>query len=214
MKNNIVVFDFETISADPETTEPCQLGAVIINPTKLEIVPGSEFNSNIRVLTESKIQEGALKVIKRTREDVLQGPEPEVVWKNFLSYLQRFYVGKNKWGAPIPGGHNIINFDIPIARRMSEIYAPKSKDLFHPIHTLDTMTTCFWWLENNHDVEKFNLDYLRDFFGASAESKANAHDALSDVKDCAQFIIRFLNLHRKLNKNISFKDAFLKPMVS
>jgi hypothetical protein len=46
---------------------------------------------------------------------------------------------------------------------------------------------------------------MRDYLGLS---KDNAHDAIKDVKDCADILIRFLRLHKDLSKKIKFKDAF------
>jgi hypothetical protein len=46
---------------------------------------------------------------------------------------------------------------------------------------------------------------MRDYLGID---KANAHNASKDVEDCAQILIRFLRLHKKLSQKIKFKDAF------
>jgi DNA polymerase III epsilon subunit-like protein len=67
------------------------------------------------------------------------------------------------------------------------------------------MNLVFYWFENNNDVKSLSLDNLRDYFGISKEG---AHDALKDVKDCAQILIRFMKLHRKLGSKIKFKGAF------
>ena len=46
---------------------------------------------------------------------------------------------------------------------------------------------------------------MRDYFGMS---KDNAHDALGDVLDCAEILIRFLRLHRNMASKIKFRDSF------
>jgi DNA polymerase III epsilon subunit-like protein len=49
------------------------------------------------------------------------------------------------------------------------------------------------------------MDNLRDYLGISKEG---AHDALKDVKDCAEVLIRFMKLHRNLADKVKFKDSF------
>ena len=40
------------------------------------------------------------------------------------------------------------------------------------------------------------------------DSKDNAHDALQDVKDTANLMIKFLKLQRSLLKKVKFEKAF------
>ena len=67
------------------------------------------------------------------------------------------------------------------------------------------MNLVFYWFEHNGDLKNYTLDSLRDYFGIS---KDGAHDALKDVKDCANILIRFMKLHRNLGQKIKFKDSF------
>ena len=46
--NKICVFDFETDGTNVDTLNPVQLAAVIVDPRKLELVKGGEFNSFIK----------------------------------------------------------------------------------------------------------------------------------------------------------------------
>ena len=39
-------------------------------------------------------------------------------------------------------------------------------------------------------------------------SKENAHDALKDVQDTAEILIRFMKLFRSLSPKIKFRNAF------
>ena len=69
------------------------------------------------------------------------------------------------------------------------------------------MQHIYCWFENHAEVNKYNMDYLRDYFGMPSE---NSHDALQDVKDTANILIRFLKLQRSMieNNKIQFKNAF------
>jgi hypothetical protein len=49
------------------------------------------------------------------------------------------------------------------------------------------------------------MDNLRDYLGIS---KDGAHDALKDVKDSAEILIRFLKLYRNMANKVKFKDSF------
>ena len=77
--------------------------------------------------------------------------------------------------------------------------------MFYPRDVLDIMNLVFYWFENIN-LKSYTLDNIREYLGIS---KDGAHDALKDVKDCANILIRFLRLHRKLGEKISFKDSFI-----
>ena len=63
------------------------------------------------------------------------------------------------------------------------------------------------WFDNTTVVPNYKMDTLRDFFGLS---KANAHDALTDVIQTSDIILHFLKLHRSIFPKIKFTDAFRK----
>ena len=68
------------------------------------------------------------------------------------------------------------------------------------------MNVVFYWFEGNNELKNYTLDNLRDYMGLSKEG---AHDALKDVKDTAQIMIRFMKLHRNLSDKIKFKGSFV-----
>ena len=67
------------------------------------------------------------------------------------------------------------------------------------------MDNMWMWMENNADVKSLSMDSMRDLFGMSKE---NAHDALQDVKDTANLMIRFMKLHRRVAPKITFEKSF------
>ena len=79
--------------------------------------------------------------------------------------------------------------------------------IFNPIFTIDVMQHIYCWFENNQDVKGYSMDYMRDYFGMS---KDNAHDALQDVKDTANLMIKFMKLQRSLLKRVKFEKSFSK----
>jgi len=228
--NKICVFDFETDGSDPKVCSPVQIAAVIIDPIQLEIIDGSEFNINFKpeVLEASDdyqyttdILEFHSKVKGCSQEDVLaqwkKYPKQELSWKLFINYLDKYHTRsskKSQFSAPIAAGYNIYRFDLPIINRLSVKYDNVNKegntDIFFPRDVVDVMNLVFYWFEHNNDLKSYTLDTLRDYFGID---KTGAHDALKDVKDTAEILIRFMKLHRNLGQKIKFKNSFKKANV-
>ena len=214
-----IVFDFETGGADPNTCQPTQIAAVAIHAKKLELQPNGIFNSEIRPIIDDEeaikagvapLEDKALEITRKNREDLAKAPLPKVVWKKFAEFCNQYNFKKTSYTAPIAAGYNIIGYDMIIVDRMCNQYGPFDKSrneqkIFNPIFKIDLMNHIYCWFENNHDVKGYSMDYLRDYFGISSE---NSHDALQDVKDTANILIKFLKLQRNLLKKIKFEKAF------
>ena len=217
----IIVFDFETGSRNPLMTQPTQIAAIAIHARKLTLQPGGVFNSEIRpIIDEEKavaagvdpLEDEALDITNKNRDALAKAPLPKTVWKRFGQFCDKYNFKKSSWTAPIAAGYNIIGFDLPIVKRLCETYGPLDTNgrqkLFNPIFKLDLMDMVFSWTENNKDIKSLNMDYLREYFGFPEESKENAHDALQDVKDTANILIKFLKFQRKLAEKTKFEKAF------
>lgn len=228
--NNICVFDFETDGSDPSVCSPVQLSAVIVDTNRLEIIKDSEFNTflkperienhstaDISVYSDSDILEwhGKIKGVDKTEifDSWTKYPEQKHSWQQFVSYLDNYHQKnrktKSQFSAPIACGYNIIRFDMKIINRLSQKYGNLNKEnntnLFHPRDQIDLMNIAWLWFENLSDVKSLSLDNLREYLGID---KTNAHDAIKDVKDCAEMLIRFLRLHRNLSSKIKFRNSF------
>lgn len=223
--NKICVFDFETDGIDAESCSPVQLAAVMIDPISLEIVPSSEFNIYFKPETLEKDPEYTYttdvvdfhaKVYGCSKDDIMakwkSNPSQQHSWKMFTDYLDKYHTRtskKSQFSAPIAAGYNIYRFDLPIINRLSAKYKNLNKegktDLFYPRDVIDVINLVFYWFEQNSDIKSYTLDSLREYFGISTEG---AHDASKDVTDTANIMIRFMKLHRRLSKNIKFKDSF------
>jgi len=196
-----IVFDFETTSKYPDSTQPVQIAAVAIHGRKLEVIPNSEFQSLIKPIFDEKdcakfgvdpLEDGAVAVHGKT----------EAILK------------KTAWYAPIAVGHNIRGFDMPIVQRIccNEPwgYGPKDKDgrrqtLFNPINIVDTMDLMFCCFENNKEVNSLSNDNLvRGYFGYS---KGQAHDAMDDVLMTAELFCRTLKWFRSRSSTTKWKDS-------
>jgi len=225
--HKICVFDLETDGTDPNTCSPVQIAAIMIDPIKLEVIPDSKFNINLKpekledntdyAYEDSDVLDFHAKVKNITASQVLeewkQYHSQKQGWAAFVGYLDMYHLGnrkkKSQFTAPIAAGYNIVRFDLKILERLSIKYgntnSEKSSCLFFPRDTIDLMNTVFYWFEGNNELKNYTLDHLRDYFGMTKEG---AHDALKDVEDTAELTIRFLKLHRKLAAKIKFKDSF------
>jgi DNA polymerase III epsilon subunit-like protein len=221
------VFDFETDGSDPKQCSPVQIAAVIVDPIKLEIIPNSEFNINFKpeVLESNNeyqyttdILDFHSKVKGCSKDDVLKEwknyPKQQQSWKMFVNYLDKYHSRsskKSQFSAPIAAGYNIHRFDLKIIDRLSQKYGNTNKedtsDIFYPRDVVDVMNLVFFWFENNADLKSYAMDSLREYFGID---KDGAHDAIKDVKDTADIMIRFMKLHRNLSSKIKFKNSFQK----
>lgn len=211
-----IVFDFETGSADPNSCEILQIGAVAIHPRKLEIV--DEFNLYSQPLEPDKVEAGALQVTGIKLEDVLKAPHPKLVWGQFREFIEKYNTGANKgnYTAPIAAGYNIINFDLPIVERYCKLYGPTDKKsggqgLFNGLHKLDLMHEIFKWTENqdvptgNNGRQSLSLDNVLKWLGIDNKG---SHNALVDVKNTAKVFLRFLAWYRKKYDGMKFEEAF------
>jgi DNA polymerase III epsilon subunit-like protein len=225
--NKICVFDFETDGSDPYLCSPVQIAAVMIDPLNLEIIPASEFNANFKPEVLEKdpkyeyttdILDFHAKVKNTTKDKVLAEwntyPKQELSWKMFVDYLDKYHTRstkKNQFSAPIAGGYNIYRFDLIIINRLSQKYKNTNKEnttnLFYPRDVSDVMNLVYYWFSHSSELKSYSLDSFRDYLGIS---KDGAHDAIKDVKDTAEILIRFMKLHRNLSNKIQFKNAFNK----
>lgn len=224
----ICVFDMETDGSNPEICSPVQIAAIIIDPYKLEVIKDSEFNIRLKpsaieenpeyAYSDSDILDFHAKVQAKSKEQILESwknyPKQDIGWKSFVSYLQMYHTRSDRkscFSAPIAAGYNINRFDMKIVERLSIKYKNLNKegktDLFFPRDIADVMNIIFYWFEGNNELKNYTLDNIRDYFGIN---KDNSHDALKDVKDTAELLIRFLKLHRNLSQKIKFRDSFVK----
>lgn len=230
MANNqkICVFDLETDGSNPDTCSPVQIAAIMVDPKKLEIIPDSEFNISIKpeiletqpeyAYADSDVLDFHAKVRGCDKETILeswkQHQKQSNGWALFTSYLDMYHIRTTKkscFSAPIAAGYNIYKFDLRIIDRLSKKYNNLNKEgrsnLFYPRDTIDLINMVFYWFEGNSELKNYTLDNLRDYLGIDKEG---AHDALKDVKDTAEILIRFLRLHRNLSNKVKFKSAFTK----
>jgi DNA polymerase-3 subunit epsilon len=207
--NTIIVFDFETGGLDTNTTEPIEIAAIALSPRDLSPIPGGRFYSLCKPTNWSIVSDDALRINGKTREMLQQAPDQSVVWPQFVNFIKQYNPKKNSYmTAPIAGGKNIRNFDIPIFDRLCKQYGfvdgKGIPNVFHRRKIYDLEDFIELWFENSSELQDQKMDTLRQYFGMSTEK---AHEAMMDTVQTAQLIIRFLQLHRATSGRVAFRNS-------
>lgn len=214
---DFVVFDFETGSRNPHRTQPTQIAAIALDGRSLTVK--GQFNSEIKpIFDEDKaraagfdpVEDEALKVTKKTREQLEVAPSLKAVWTKFTKFVDQYNWKGDAFFNPIPVGFNIIGFDMHIINRLCKEFGPWDKEreqqkLFSRVYKIDIMDNIFAWTESDPSVRSISMDSLRERMGLSFD---NAHDALQDVKDEANIFIKLMKTHRAVYQNMNFDKAF------
>lgn len=215
--NYLVVFDFETCNMRCDEYSPIQLAAIVLDPRTLEEVEGGRFggkNENgedllMEPLDWSLVEDEALLANGKTREQLENAPGQKVVWDSFVNFMKKYNKDGSRYTRPIPVGHNIINFDIPIIQAMCRKYgnldSEGKPDIFSSIFQIDVMQNTWWWWESLKEPSRHSNDYICDYFGINKEG---AHDAMVDCEHTAMIFRKFLNYYRKHAKKTTFKGCF------
>lgn len=230
MLKTVIVFDLETDSVDPLTTNPIQFGAIAINAVKLEIIPNSEFYSwccpdNIDDQDYIKNNFSTLnfhcKNYNLTMDELINriknSPKEKLVMENFITYIKRYHITQGTqsiFTAPALAGYNSFNFDFPILDRLCKKYKlidkNNNQNIYSTRDSIDIMKIVMLWFNSLTDINSYSMDSIRTYFGMD---KSKSHDAIFDVRQEAQILIKFLSLHQRLSPNINFKNCFSKERI-
>jgi DNA polymerase III epsilon subunit-like protein len=214
---DFIIFDFETGSRNPHKTQPTQIAAIALDGRTLSMK--GQFNSEIKPIFDDEqaiaagldpIEDEALKITKKTREQLENAPSLKSVWSKFTKFVDQYNWKGEPFFNPIPVGFNIIGFDLIIVNRLCKEFGPWDKEkgqpkLFSKVYKIDIMDTVFAWTESDPTVKSISMDSLRERMGLSFD---NAHDALQDVKDEANIFIKIMKTHRAVYQNMNFDKAF------
>lgn len=208
-----MVYDYETGSKNKHNTQLTQIASIVIEPRKLTLIENSLFTSEVRPILDDAaaiaaglgpVEDEALIKTNKTREALAIAPELKAVWPAWMDNISKYRVNRGgSWGAPVRCGFNIHNFDNPITDRYAEQFGQwdatwGTQNIFHPVHSFDLMPE-FWKLTENikiNSTHSISMDSIRKWLGMSEEG---AHDAKFDVIDCAELVIRFLRMKRKMH---------------
>jgi DNA polymerase III epsilon subunit-like protein len=198
-KENIIVFDMETTGLDHVNNDCIEICAQVIDPMTLEKIPADDggcFYSLMKPDKPENIEEKALAVNKKTREEILAAPEAKLVWPQFANWV----AGWKRVYAPIAAGKNIRGFDLLFVEELNKRHLKTKKgSIFSRRTIIDLEDFLFYWFEGNEELFDYKMDTVRPYFGLSAEG---AHSATIDVEQTADLIIHFMKLHRQMFKKV------------
>ena len=214
---DFIIFDFETGSRNPHKTQPTQIAALALDGRNLAVK--GQFNSEIQPIFDDEkaislgldpIEDEALKITNKTRDQLSSAPSLKSVWSKFTKFVSQYNWKGDAFFNPIPVGFNIIGFDLIIIDRLCREYGPydderRQQKLFSKVYKIDIMDNIFTWTESDPSVRSISMDSLRERMGLN---KNGAHDALQDVKDEANIFIKLLKTHRAVYQNVNFDKAF------
>lgn len=215
----IMMVDFESVGSDPETCEPVQLSALVIDPYKLEIIDGSEFDIAIRPenidnedyikLNEDSINWHA-KVRNKSPQEIVdiwkKGIDTKTAINSFIQYIGKWNTKKNSsytacnWAGANP------DFDITIFKRYCKKYGINYKNLFWWRDKICCLNLSWLWLQwTDNPPSDYKMDTLREYFEMPI---GDSHNSLQDVYDEAKLLIRFLNFHKRIGQKTVFAGCF------
>jgi len=176
-------YDLETTGLNPEKHAIIQLAHII--DIDGEIVEEGEFL--IRPYEKDLIDDKALKVNKRTREEIAGFEDPNVAFWQLENKLSEYIDCYDRSDKFYPAGYNIEGFDIPFLQE----YFRKAEQPYYGSYfnykPIDPMRILFWlnWM-GKIDLPNIKLETVCNHYGIDID----AHDAVSDTRAARELILR------------------------
>lgn len=167
-------------------------------------MPNSEFNIKMKPENFDLLEDEALNITGETRERLNEYQETSVMFPTFIKYLEKYNKKDNVYNAPIPMGYNILGYDMPILNRYCKKYkvgwdkTRQCQGVLSQVYSYDLLQHMWFWFENINDIPRLKLSTILEYMGASEEKLDGAHDALNDVKNAAEVIIRMFKMQRHM----------------
>lgn len=176
----ILYFDTETTGLNPEKHAMIQIAGILEIDGKEE----ARFDFTLRPFENDLIDDKALEVHGRTRDEIMTYPSPGDVYKDIVSFFSRYidkYDPKDKF---YPAGYNVrfdLDFLSSFFRKNGDVYFGsfcnwKAIDALPIMHFFDAMGYVHY--------ENYKLETVCEKLGINIQ----AHDALSDIRATRELI--------------------------
>lgn len=190
----ILYFDTETTGLNPEKNGLIQIAGIL----EVDGVEKARFDFTARPFDGDVIDEKALAVHGRSREEIMKYPTPSDVYKDLVSFFSRHinkFDPKDKF---YPAGYNVrfdLDFLASFFRKNGDVYFGsfcnwRAIDALPLMHFLDHLGYISY--------ENYKLETVCQRLGIDIQ----AHDALSDIEATRSLI-------QKIKKMISFTSEIL-----
>lgn len=196
---DFVVIDLETSGLKPGHNEVLSLGAKAYSGQTLEPYPDGEFYSLLRPTHWDRLEPEAMRINGLGEEELRGAPEPKVVLKKFVEWVQKWNPTKRIYEAPTVCGKNIRNFDLKfLAVLLDEHYPKKKPALFNTLVQTDLEDLLrLWFPPGLAPFNSYKMDEIRPYFGIPVHP---THNALVDCREEGALIMTFLKATRQLRK--------------
>ena len=201
---DIISLDFETGGLIPGYNEPVSIGAKAYNGITLQAYPvesGGEFYSLMKPIHFDRLDKKAMEINRINVEDLRTAPEQKDVWLKFVGWVMNYNKSKTAYKAPVVIGKNIRDFDLKFVDHLNLLHCEKKeKTVLFNRTKMDVEDAMFMWFEGcpqDKCPENGKLDTLLPFFDMASDG---SHNALIDARNAGDLVIRFLKLHRDLQK--------------
>ena len=192
----IAVFDTETTGVDPKKNGITQI-ALELGVIKNEVYHTTgEYNFTVRPFPTDVIEEQALKVQGRTREEVMAGEEPRVVYRKLLEILGSVVDKYNKKDKMFFVAYN-GSFDMDFLR---SFWMKNGDEFFGSFFFYPDIDVCriagFKAMEDRPEMQNFKLGTVADHFGIERPPFGDLHDASVDLALTLDLFLKFKGVVR------------------
>lgn len=179
-------FDLETTGLDFDTCAIHQIaGEIVVDGKTVE-----SFNLRLRPHDWALIDEEALEVAGVTREQIMEYPESQTVYRELLSMLAKYVDKYDKKDKFFLVGYNNAAFDNKFLRAFFERNNDKYFGSWFWSNSIDVMVVVSLYMINiRADMENFKQSTVAKFLGIQVEEE-KLHDAMYDIYLCREILKR------------------------
>lgn len=178
-----IFFDFETTSTSPKDGSPHQIAALLDVGGSVE----DEFTISFRPYLGALVEQGALDLLKVTKEELYKRPiEHNVAFNQFIEWLKKHIGNFDKNDKAILYGYNNCRFDNEILQGWFNRNNYPYFGAFFKYQTVDVYPLIVeHFIRNSNDVQSlppsFKLGEVGKLMGVNVDENG-LHDALFDVR--------------------------------
>lgn len=169
----ILYFDTETTGLDPKVNDIIQLSGFVEKDGKII----EKFNLKCRPRSEKTVNQQALDIQGRTLKEVMEWPERDKVFSQFVDILKRHINQYNKADKFYTAGYNVA-FDMDFLSNFFKEFDNPYMGSFFNYRKIDPLSILHYWdYMGVISLENYKLSTVCDYFGVELK----AHDAMADI---------------------------------
>lgn len=197
-------FDVETTGRSAYKNDIVQLSGMI----EIDGIVKEEFNLLAKPADPSTIEDEALQVIGKTRDEIMQYPDRSEMKKKFQEMLGRYVNKFDKNDKFIPVGYN-VRFDLDFIHSFFKKQRDQYLGSYISWYYVDVMALAnLKAFEGAFSLENHKLATLCGHYGI----EINAHDAMSDILATRELLFKMLGREFRPTKPEAGMTVTPKPV--